>query len=69
MRFYYFYFQMKFTGGQQCWNGPTRSATILLHCGTENKLTSVSEPNRWLNISCKIEGQNYGGHTYIYTLN
>ncbi|XP_023321352.1 glucosidase 2 subunit beta [Eurytemora carolleeae] len=40
------YTQMKFTGGAQCWNGPQRSATIILHCGTENQLTAVSEPNR-----------------------
>jgi len=37
---------MKFTGGQGCWNGPARSSTVHLHCGTENTLTSVSEPNR-----------------------
>jgi len=40
------YTTMKFTGGQQCWNGPSRSATIHLHCGTENTVTAVSEPNR-----------------------
>ena len=37
---------MKFTGGQGCWNGPARSSLVLLHCGGENSLTSVSEPNR-----------------------
>jgi len=40
------YSKMKYTGGQQCWNGPARSALVHLHCGTENKLTLVSEPNR-----------------------
>ncbi len=39
--------QMKFTGGQQCWNGPPRSATVVLHCGTQNVLTAVSEPSRY----------------------
>ena len=37
---------MKFTGGQTCWNGPARSSAVFLHCGGENSLTSVSEPNR-----------------------
>jgi len=40
------YSQMKFTGGQGCWNGPARSTLIHLHCGTENWLSQVSEPNR-----------------------
>ena len=37
---------MKFTGGQTCWNGPARSSAVFLHCGGENSLTGVSEPNR-----------------------
>ncbi|KFM65854.1 Glucosidase 2 subunit beta, partial [Stegodyphus mimosarum] len=37
---------MKFENGQMCWNGPTRSVTVLLQCGLENKLLSTSEPNR-----------------------
>ena len=37
---------MKFTGGQTCWNGPARSSAVFLHCGGENTLTAVSEPNR-----------------------
>jgi len=40
------YSVMKFTGGQQCWNGPARTSTVHLHCGTENTVTHVSEPNR-----------------------
>jgi len=40
------YGKMKYSGGQQCWNGPARSAIVHLHCGTENVLTTVSEPNR-----------------------
>merc|ERR1719225_422727 len=37
---------MKFTGGQTCWNGPARSTQVHLHCGGDNQLTAVSEPNR-----------------------
>jgi len=40
------YSKMKFTGGQGCWNGPARSTLVHLHCGTENHLNQVSEPNR-----------------------
>ena len=38
---------MKFTGGQTCWNGPARSTQVHLHCGGDNQLTAVSEPNRY----------------------
>jgi len=37
---------MKFTGGQTCWNGPARSTQVYLHCGSDNILSAVSEPNR-----------------------
>jgi len=37
---------MKFTGGQGCWNGPARSTTVYLHCGTDNAVNAVSEPNK-----------------------
>merc|ERR1719422_1636277 len=40
------YSSMKFTGGQGCWNGPARSTNVYLHCGSENSLLSVTEPNR-----------------------
>lgn len=40
------YSVMKFTGGQGCWNGPARSSTVYLHCGSENAVTAVSEPNK-----------------------
>merc|ERR1712106_865415 len=40
------YASMKFTGGQTCWNGPARSTIVRLHCGVDNDVTSVSEPNK-----------------------
>jgi len=38
--------QMSYERGVQCWNGPSRSATVDLRCGAENKLVGTSEPNR-----------------------
>ena len=35
-----------FTGGAKCWNGPERSANIVLSCAAEPKVLSVDEPNR-----------------------
>lgn len=40
------YSQAKFENGQGCWNGPARSTHLKLQCGVENKVKSVSEPNR-----------------------
>ena len=37
---------MVFDGGVRCWNGPDRSAKIILSCGAEHKVVSVDEPNR-----------------------
>uniref|UniRef100_A0A4D5RQM7 Glucosidase 2 subunit beta n=1 Tax=Ixodes scapularis TaxID=6945 RepID=A0A4D5RQM7_IXOSC len=40
------YASMKLDGGMACWNGPSRSVVVDIHCGLENQLTSASEPNR-----------------------
>lgn len=40
------YSRMKYDHGLSCWNGPARSTLVQLSCGAENKLTSVSEPNK-----------------------
>ena len=40
------YTQMKFGGGQKCWNGPARSMTVDLVCGEETTPTNVQEPSK-----------------------
>ena len=35
---------LKWTGGTQCWNGPKRSAEVIVTCGSETKLLSADEP-------------------------
>lgn len=38
------YTVMKFTNGQHCWNGPSRSLTVTLTCAAEHKIVAVDEP-------------------------
>jgi protein kinase C substrate 80K-H len=34
---------LEFSGGVKCWNGPERSAKVIVTCNTETKLVSVDE--------------------------
>lgn len=34
----------KFTGGQRCWNGPSRSLSVDFECATREIILDVSEP-------------------------
>eukprot|EP01135_Chromosphaera_perkinsii_P010586 Nk52_evm1s2178 gene=Nk52_evmTU1s2178 len=38
------YSKMSYANGQHCWQGPNRSVQVLLECGTENEILSVTEP-------------------------
>lgn len=38
------YTEMRFENGTPCWNGPSRSLTVSVECGEENKIISVDEP-------------------------
>ncbi|CCA68517.1 related to alpha glucosidase II beta subunit [Serendipita indica DSM 11827] len=41
-----YYSRQVYKHGAKCWNGPERSITVDLVCGTENVLLSVSEPEK-----------------------
>lgn len=38
--------QMKFTMGEHCWQGPSRSMTVQVVCGVKEELSRVAEPSR-----------------------
>lgn len=38
--------KMLFTGGTMCWNGPARSLTVTVICGSVDKVHSVTEPEK-----------------------
>eukprot|EP00638_Chattonella_subsalsa_P014908 CAMPEP_0117832990 /NCGR_PEP_ID=MMETSP0949-20121206/10062_1 /TAXON_ID=44440 /ORGANISM="Chattonella subsalsa, Strain CCMP2191" /LENGTH=507 /DNA_ID=CAMNT_0005674581 /DNA_START=47 /DNA_END=1570 /DNA_ORIENTATION=+ len=40
----YYEVALSFEDGEKCWNGPKRSITVFLSCGTENKVLAVDEP-------------------------
>jgi len=40
------YTKMKYTGGDKCWNGPTRELTVFLNCGHKEEITAVNETSK-----------------------
>ncbi|ORY27327.1 glucosidase II beta subunit-like-domain-containing protein [Naematelia encephala] len=43
---YEYFTRQKYLNGAKCWNGPMRSATIDIQCGTTNEILSISEPEK-----------------------
>ncbi|EED21667.1 protein kinase C substrate, putative [Talaromyces stipitatus ATCC 10500] len=37
---------LEYTSGQQCWNGPARSTTVILECGEDNEILKVMEDEK-----------------------
>lgn len=37
---------LEYANGQGCWNGPSRSTTVVLECGEENEIRKVSEDEK-----------------------
>ena len=36
---------LKWEGGAQCWNGPARSAEVMVTCGDDTRLLTADEPD------------------------
>ncbi|WWC90142.1 uncharacterized protein L201_005075 [Kwoniella dendrophila CBS 6074] len=43
---YEYYTKQLYNNGGRCWNGPLRSVSVDLTCGTQNALLSISEPEK-----------------------
>ena len=43
---YEYYTRQNYRNGAKCWNGPMRSATVDMTCGTTNALLSIAEPEK-----------------------
>lgn len=41
-------YQMRFTRGERCWNGPIRETTVDIICGPAVKISKVTEPEKCL---------------------
>ena len=57
---------MKHENGQHCWNGPNRSATVILACAEENEIWKVMEEEKCVyrievGTPAVCEAQNGGG--------
>lgn len=37
---------IEYTSGQQCWNGPARSTTVVLMCAEENEILKITEDEK-----------------------
>mmetsp|Transcript_1190 Transcript_1190/g.1866 ORF Transcript_1190/g.1866 Transcript_1190/m.1866 type:complete len:480 (+) Transcript_1190:60-1499(+) len=48
------YTKALFTNGQKCWNGPMRTLTVHLKCGSEERLDDVREPQ-----TCEYQASFY----------
>ena len=40
------YTKMRFSGGSNCWNGPSRSMRLDFECGAKDELLAIDEPEK-----------------------